>query len=68
MSRKSDISKETIGDLASRLINYGKESKEKDHFWWPNLQLSLAKYDFCDSFNERLMLRSDNKKFSKNPL
>ena len=32
MSRKSDISQGTIDDLASKLINYGKESKEKDQF------------------------------------
>ena len=30
MSRKSDISQETVDDLASKLIKYGKESKEKD--------------------------------------
>ena len=30
MSRKTDISWETIDDLASKLINYGKESKEKE--------------------------------------
>ena len=32
MSRKTDISQEPIDDLASKLINYGKESKEKDQF------------------------------------
>ena len=32
MSRKTDISLGPIDDLASKLINYGKESKEKDQF------------------------------------
>ena len=32
MGRESDISQETIDELASKLINYGKDSKEKDHF------------------------------------
>ena len=32
MSRESDISQETIDDLASKRINYGKESNGKDHF------------------------------------
>ena len=32
MCRKSDNSQETIDDLASKVINSGKESKEKDHF------------------------------------
>ena len=33
ISRESDISHETIDDLASKLIIYGKESKEKDQFY-----------------------------------
>ena len=32
MSRKSDILLETIDDLASKVIKYGKESGEKDQF------------------------------------
>ena len=32
MSREIDISHGTIDDLASKVINYGKESKEKDQF------------------------------------
>ena len=31
-SRESDILHETIDDLTSKLINYGKESKENDQF------------------------------------
>ena len=36
-SRKRDILQATIDDLASKVIKYGKESKEKDkfdHFSW----------------------------------
>ena len=32
MSRKTDVSQETIDDLTSKVIQYGKDSKEKDHF------------------------------------
>ena len=32
MSRESDIWQRPIDDLESKVINYGKESKEKDHF------------------------------------
>ena len=32
MSCKTDISQEPIDDFTSKLINYGKERKEKDQF------------------------------------
>ena len=42
-----DILQEPIDDFASKLITYGKESKEKDHFWcqiikWPLQNISFA--------------------------
>ena len=50
MSRKTDIPLETIDDLASKLINYGKESKEKDHILcqiinWPLRNISFTTHE-----------------------
>ena len=47
MSRKTDTSQEPIDDLASKLINYDKESKEKDQFWCKIINCPLRNISFA---------------------
>ena len=61
-----------VRSSASALFSECALQQVRSYNYWsllmPNHQLSCAKYHFCDSFNERLMFRSDNKNCGQNPL